>query len=91
MGCYVVVMLCGWLMNSVTMLRLSICDAMWLCDVVNWEMMCCGPRRAHDSKALERSISKHGETMGCKTPEDYKELMSQYYDFVLQRFTKYIL
>lgn len=39
---------------------------MWLCDMVNWEMMCCELRRVHDSRALETSVSMHGEISGCK-------------------------
>ena len=42
------------------------CDAMWLCDVLDWQMTCCELRRAHDRKTLERSIPMRGETLGCK-------------------------
>ena len=60
---------------------------MWLRDVVNWEMMCSEPPRAHDSKTFERSIPMHGGTLGCKKQKSYGELMSQYYDYVLQSTT----
>ena len=49
------------------------CDAMWLCDVVNWEMMCCELRRTHDSKTIERPIPMHRETLGCKTQKQTTE------------------
>ena len=39
MECYVVGMRCGCAMWLVV----RSCDGMWLCDVVNWEMMCYGP------------------------------------------------
>ena len=39
MECYVVEMRCGCAMWLVV----RSCDGMWLCDVVNWEMMCYGP------------------------------------------------
>ena len=49
-------------------------DAMWLCDVVNWEMMCCELRSAPVTANLLRrpfhlatSISVRGASLGCKT------------------------
>ena len=60
------------------------CVAMWMCDVVNWEMMCCELRRAHDSETIERSIPMCGETLRCKPLWDYRDFISQYYDSVLQ-------
>ena len=65
--------MCGdvmWLCDAVGC-EVVWCDAMWLCDVVNWQRMCCELRRAHDSKTLEASIPVRGETLGCKTQNDY--------------------
>ena len=59
------------------------CDGMRLCDVMNWEMMCCELRRAHDSKTLETSIPMRGETLGpgdAKRSKTNGELMSHSYD-----------
>lgn len=48
--------------------RVSWCEVMWLCDMVNWEMMCCElPTTPCHSKTLEMSIPMCGATPGCKT------------------------
>ena len=74
------------------------CDALWLCDVVgcpvfcdvvNWQMMCCDLRTAHDSKTFEMSTPMRGEALPCKTQQDYGEPRSQYYDSVVQSTTPY--
>ena len=56
-----------WLCSYVVGCDGMSCDAMWLCDVANLEMMCCELPRAHDSKTLDKSIPLCRERLGCKT------------------------
>lgn len=76
-----------WLCSYVVGCDGMSCDAMWLCDVANLEMMCCELPRAHDSKTLDKSIPLCRERLGCKTKKKCGGLMSQCYDSVLQTAT----
>ena len=68
-GCCAVVIRCACAMKLVV----RSCDAMLLCDVVDWQMMCCELQRAQDSKNLETSFPVRGGTLQCNTQKDFYE------------------
>ena len=88
MGCYAVVMRCGGAMSYIGC-QVMRCDVMRLCDVVNWEMMCCEWRGPCHSKTADTSTPMRSATLGCKTQLDYEEPMPQYYDSILQSTSPY--
>ena len=85
------VMSCDLMWSDEMGCRMSWCEVMWLCDMVNWEMMCCElPTTPCHSKTLEMSIPMCGATPGCKTQvgsgEPMPQQFSQCYNSKLQFF-----